>query len=154
MDERRIGATLSLSKKPDSISVTKPTPDCIADARTVWMITAPLKNTRYELVPVLSLNPLMFAMLANAAVKRTNHTTGWTREKKRNGGRRRGFLIHRPAMLPTSPAKSPPDITSASDGGRPPECVVAARLPRGAPFGPRTSLKRPSRVGALRGGSA
>ncbi len=90
------------------------------------MITAPLKKTRYELVPVLSLNPLMFAMLANAAVKRTNHTTGWTREKKRNGGRRSVFLIHRPAILPTSPAKSPAVITSTSDGGRPMECVVGA----------------------------
>src|SRR5439155_27385961 len=116
--------TLRLSKKPDSISVKKPTADCHAEASTVWMINAPLKKTRYELVPVLSLNPLMFAMLANAAVKRTNHTTGWTREKKRNGGRRRVFLIHRPAMLPTSPAKSPGDITSASDGGRPTECFV------------------------------
>src|SRR2546430_12456447 len=105
MDERRIGATLSLSKKPDSISVTKPTPDCIADARTVWMITAPLKNTRYELVPVLSLNPLMFAMLANAAVKRTNHTTGWTREKKRNGGWPRGFLVHLAPHLPRPPTR-------------------------------------------------
>src|SRR5438876_9853567 len=116
MDERRIGATLSLSKKPDSISVTKPTPDCIADARTVWMITAPLKKTRYELVPVLSLNPLMLAMLANAAAKRTNHTTGWTREKKSNGGRRRCFVIHRPATLPTTSTTSPADTTSAADG--------------------------------------
>src|SRR5437016_13829507 len=107
MDERRIGATLSLSKKPDSISVTKPTSDCIAEARTVWMITAPLKNTRYELVPVISLNPLMFALLAYAAVKRTNHTTGGTRLKKRNGGRRRVFFIRRPPTLPPLRAKCP-----------------------------------------------
>src|SRR5437773_7772200 len=114
MDERRIGATLSLSKKPDSISVTKPTPDCIADARTVWMITAPLKKTRYELVPVLSLNPLMLAMLANAAVKMTNYTSGWTREKNMNGGRLRGFFIHRPSMLSISPARSSHEIISVS----------------------------------------
>src|SRR5438046_1318391 len=61
-----------------------------------------------------------------AIAKRTSPSTGWAREKKRKGGRRRVFLIHRPAMLPTSPAKSPADITSASDGGSPTECVVAA----------------------------
>src|SRR2546430_4821429 len=121
MDERRIGATLSLSKKPDSISVTKPTPDCIADARTVWMITAPLKKTRYELVPVLSLNPLMFAMLANAAVKRTNHTTGWTRGKKRNGGCPGGLFCPPPPMVPPPPAETPPGNTTAPPRRGPPE---------------------------------
>src|SRR5436853_6408555 len=71
------------------------------------MMTAPLKKVRYEVVPVLASKPGMFAILANAAVKRTNHTIGCTREKKRNGGRRKVFLIHRPAMLPTSPKNSP-----------------------------------------------
>src|SRR5439155_25223383 len=128
--ERWIGATLSLSKKPDSMSVTKPTPDCIADARTVWMITAPLKNVRLEVVPVVLAKPGMSAIFANAAVKRTNHTIGWTREKKRNGGRLRVFLIHRPAMLPTSPKNSPAAITSASGGEPPTGYAVGASPPR------------------------
>src|SRR2546429_9981332 len=98
------------------------------------MHTAARKNFRSDLVPVMSakvrnrpppMGVRMFETEENACVNKTNQTIGWTREKKRNGGRRRVFLIHRPAMLPTSPRNSPADITSTSDGERPKGCVGA-----------------------------
>ena len=52
MEKRLIGVALILSKYPDSTSSTIPSPLCRAEVRTVWTITAALKNVRYELVPV------------------------------------------------------------------------------------------------------